>query len=212
MTDETSSVPRRSRLTLVLAHLLAAVLAALGVFAALTGLVTEGSLDPRVLWLGVAFVSAPIVAALAWSVVARWDDRVELWADRLVRWERGRSEMFLLPEVARFDARLSTVRGGIDLETPVGLRVVMTDGRVLAVDDLPLRRARLLMQLVVSPPASLVPAVQQELAALVRRSLGDPAHYLDSVDKALAEAKQSGKPVFWYVPTLAGSPMDRHTW
>jgi hypothetical protein len=148
VTDETPSVPRRARLTLVLAHLLAALLAALGAFAALTWLAAEGSLDPRVVWLGVAFVSAPIVAALAWSVVARWDDRVELWADRLVRWERGRSEMFLLPEVARFDARLSTLRGGVDLETPVGLRVVMTDGRVLAVDDLPLRRARPLMQLV----------------------------------------------------------------
>ena len=53
---------------------------------------------------------------------------------------------------------------------------------ILPGDDVSLR---LLMQLVVSPPANLVPAVQQELAALVRRSLGDPAHYLDSVDKAL---------------------------
>ena len=26
---------------------------------------------------------------------------------------------------------------------------------------------------------------------------------------ALAESRQSGKPVFWYVPTVARSPMDR---
>ena len=44
-----------------------------------------------------------------------------------------------------------------------------------------------------------------ELAARAGSAVG----FRDSVDKALAEAKQSGKPVFWYVPTLAGSPMDR---
>ena len=33
-----------------------------------------------------------------------------------------------------------------------------------------------------------------------------------SLDAALKESKESGKPVFWYVPSLAGSPMDRQDW
>ena len=44
---------------------------------------------------------------------------------------------------------------------------------------------RLLAMLVVAPPSRLQPAVQSELAALIRASLGDPAHYLASVDKTL---------------------------
>ena len=55
-------------------------------------------------------------------------------------------------------------------------------GWIIPADDVTLRQ---LMQLVCAPPANLVDEVQQELAALVRRSLGDPAHYLDSIDKTL---------------------------
>jgi hypothetical protein len=48
---------------------------------------------------------------------------------------------------------------------------------------------RLLAMLVAAPPPRLQPAVQSELAALIRASLGDPAHYRASVDKTqLAEA------------------------
>jgi tetratricopeptide (TPR) repeat protein len=38
---------------------------------------------------------------------------------------------------------------------------------------------------------------------------GNAVPWRASVEAALAEAKQTGKPVFWYVPTVAGSPMDR---
>src|SRR4029079_7063354 len=44
---------------------------------------------------------------------------------------------------------------------------------------------RLLAMLVCAPPPRLQPVVQSELAALIRASLGDPAHYLASVDKTL---------------------------
>ncbi len=38
---------------------------------------------------------------------------------------------------------------------------------------------------------------------------GQAVGFVDSLDTALATAKAKGKPVFWYVPTVAGSPMDR---
>jgi hypothetical protein len=38
---------------------------------------------------------------------------------------------------------------------------------------------------------------------------GSAVPWRASVDAALAEAKTSGKPVFWYVPSVARSPMDR---
>mgnify|MGYP003412754577 CR=1 FL=1 len=53
---------------------------------------------------------------------------------------------------------------------------------ILPADDVALRQ---LMQLVCAPPPNLVPEVQRELAVLIQRSLGDPAHYLDSIDKTL---------------------------
>ncbi|MCK5945470.1 MAG: thioredoxin family protein, partial [Planctomycetes bacterium] len=38
---------------------------------------------------------------------------------------------------------------------------------------------------------------------------GSAVQWRPSVDAALAEAKESGKPVFWYVPSVHRSPMDR---
>lgn len=142
------SVPRRRRLTLVLTRLLVAVLAVVAVFMGVDWLASGGALAPEVVWLAAGFVSAPVVAALAWSVAARWDDRVELWDDRLVRWERGSPEAFALADAARLDARLSGLREVLGLETPVGLRVVMQDGRVLAIDELPFREAQPVIRLV----------------------------------------------------------------
>ena len=54
-----------------------------------------------------------------------------------------------------------------------------------------------LMQLAREPLPALRPGVQMELAALIRRSLGDPAGYLDSVDKGrlVRRAKALGLPV-----------------
>lgn len=44
-----------------------------------------------------------------------------------------------------------------------------------------------------------------ELAA----QAGNAVIWAIDVDAALAESKRAGKPVFWYVPSVAGSPMDR---
>ncbi|MEZ6037774.1 MAG: hypothetical protein R3F29_09860 [Planctomycetota bacterium] len=44
-----------------------------------------------------------------------------------------------------------------------------------------------------------------ELAA----KAGNAVNWRKDVDAALLEAKQKGKPVFWYVPEVKGSPMDR---
>jgi predicted ATP-grasp superfamily ATP-dependent carboligase len=54
-----------------------------------------------------------------------------------------------------------------------------------------------LMQLVREPLLGLRPGLQIELASLIRRSLGDPAGYLDSVDKGrlLRRARALGLPV-----------------
>lgn len=38
---------------------------------------------------------------------------------------------------------------------------------------------------------------------------GSAVQWREDVEAALAEAKASGKPVFWYVPSVQGSPMDR---
>lgn len=53
---------------------------------------------------------------------------------------------------------------------------------VLPCDDMAFR---LLAMLVCSPPRELLPNLQLQLASLIRDSLGDPAHYDTSVDKAL---------------------------
>jgi len=54
-----------------------------------------------------------------------------------------------------------------------------------------------LMQLTREPLPGLRPGLQMELAALIRRSLGDPAGYLDSVDKGrlLRRARALGMPL-----------------
>jgi hypothetical protein len=62
--------------------------------------------------------------------------------------------------------------------------------------------------------AALLPAqnstrkVRVPPSALAERA-GTAVPWRDSVEAALAEARERGKPVFWYVPTVAGSPMDR---
>ena len=47
---------------------------------------------------------------------------------------------------------------------------------------------RLLQMLVVAPPPRMQAALQLRLAALIRESLGDPAHYVPSTDKTLLPA------------------------
>ncbi len=41
------------------------------------------------------------------------------------------------------------------------------------------------------------------------RAAGTEIHWLHDLEAALAQAKANTRPVFWYVPSLQGSPMDR---
>lgn len=65
---------------------------------------------------------------------------------------------------------------------------------ILPGDDI---TVRLLMQIVLEPLPAFAGDAQRDLAALVERSLGDPAHYLDSIDKArlVDLARRAGVPV-----------------
>jgi hypothetical protein len=56
---------------------------------------------------------------------------------------------------------------------------------------------RFLQMLVLTPPEGLNPALQSQLASLIRNSLGDPAHYRDNLDKTLLPeaAEALGVPV-----------------
>jgi hypothetical protein len=56
---------------------------------------------------------------------------------------------------------------------------------------------RFLQMLVLTPPEGLNPALQSQLASLIRDSLGDPAHYRDNLDKTLLPpaAEALGVPV-----------------
>jgi len=66
---------------------------------------------------------------------------------------------------------------------------------------------RLLQMLVLSPPQGLQPALQLELASLIRKSLGDPGHYRASIDKTLlphaAEVLGVSVPAYAVVSNLA---------
>lgn len=70
-----------------------------------------------------------------------------------------------------------------------------SDARLLLPGDDP--TVQVLMQLTREPLPALRPDVQSQLVALIRRSLGDPAGYLDSVDKGrlLRRARSLGLPV-----------------
>jgi len=50
--------------------------------------------------------------------------------------------------------------------------------------------------------------IRQAPSELAARA-GSAVPWRDDVDAALAESSKSGKPVFWYVPSVARSPMDR---
>ena len=64
--------------------------------------------------------------------------------------------------------------------------------------------------------AGATPALSQNSGDKIRtqptglaRKAGDAVRWRSDLQAALEEAKESGKPVFWYVPTIQGSPMDR---
>ena len=133
MTGGAPSVPLTNRRNLVLSRVLVAVVAVMAVLLAVTLLAEGSGLPPRTVLLLVAAVSAPLVAALAWSVVARWGDRVEVWPDRAVRWKGGRSEAFYWRDIVSTRARLGG-DGGVFSTDPFGVRVELNDKRWFAVE------------------------------------------------------------------------------
>lgn len=86
---------------------------------------------------------------------------------------------------------------------------------VLPCDDMAFR---LMQALAVSPPEDLQPVPRLQLAALIRESLGDPAHFRASVDKTLlcqaAEVAGVRVPPYAVVddPAEAASFAARHGW
>ena len=94
-----------------------------------------------------------------------------------------------LAEASRFVTRVAYLA---DRTTPLAwihavaatVRAV-SPAQIMPCDDMSFR---LLAMLAVSPPPQMQPALQAELAALVRASLGDPLFYRASVDKTLLPA------------------------
>ena len=76
------------------------------------------------------------------------------------------------PEDVKFQEWIGIVAGVMRTVQPV---------LVLPGDDITLRT---LMQLVLDPPAGLREEIRNELGTLIRQSLGNPAGWLDSVDKS----------------------------
>jgi glutathione synthase/RimK-type ligase-like ATP-grasp enzyme len=94
-----------------------------------------------------------------------------------------------LAEKSRFIAKIGFLP---DQATPMqwvhafAATVTATSPRlVIPCDDMAFR---LLQMLALTPPPRMQPALQLRLAALVRESLGDPAHYQASTDKTLLPA------------------------
>jgi len=133
VTGGTPSVPLTNLRNLVLSRALIAVVAVMAVLLAVTLLAEGSGLPPRTVLLLVAAVSAPVMATLVWSVVARWGDRVEVWPDRAVRWRGGRSEAFYWRDIASTRARLGG-DGGLFSADPFGVRVELNDNRWFAVE------------------------------------------------------------------------------
>jgi hypothetical protein len=77
---------------------------------------------------------------------------------------------------------------------------------------------RLMQQLAVAPPNNMQPVLRLQLAALIKESLGDPAHYEASVDKTLlcpaAEALGVRVPPYTVVAELAAAEsfVATHGW
>jgi predicted ATP-grasp superfamily ATP-dependent carboligase len=107
-----------------------------------------------------------------------------------------------LAEKSRFIAKIGFLP---DQATPMqwahafAATVAATSPRlVVPCDDMAFR---LLQMLVLTPPPRMQPELQLRLAALVRESLGDPAHYLASTDKTLLPAAATALGV--HVPPFA---------
>ncbi len=115
-------------------------------------------------WLGTARV--PSALAQAGFTVALLTPR-----NSLAEKSRHVAKLGYLPENATIDQWVAAFAGAVKATLP---RIV------IPCDDMAFR---LLAMLVRTPPARLQPALQWQLAALIRESLGDPAYYDVSVDK-----------------------------
>jgi hypothetical protein len=82
------------------------------------------------------------------------------------------------------------------------MRLPATGGPFVLSPVLPLVLAALL------PAQNSTRKIRQPPSATAQRA-GSAVPWRDSLEAALAEAKEQKKLVFWYVPTVTGSPMDR---
>src|SRR5262245_26915778 len=84
-------------------------------------------------------------------------------------------------------------------------------GRPLRYSGGMVRLAALSVLLLALAPAAAQNSTRKLRAApsALAETAGNAVHWAESLDAALATARAQGKPVFWYVPTVAGSPMDR---
>ncbi len=145
MTGGADTVPLTNRRNLVLSRGLIAFIVVMAVLLAVTLLAEGSGLSPREVLLLVAAVSTPAVAALAWSVVARWGDRVEVWPDRAMRWKGGRLEEFCWRDIATTRAMLGGDGGVFGLDA-FGVRVEMHDKRVFSVEGVTQQEAAPLLR------------------------------------------------------------------
>ena len=100
----------------------------------------------------------------------------------LAEYSRHVSRIAYLPEAATFLQWIHAFAGVVKAVGPV---------QAMPCDDMSFR---LMSTLALSPPPQLRPEVHAELAPLLRASLGDPAHYRESVDRTLlpAAAERAG--------------------
>lgn len=66
----------------------------------------------------------------------------------------------------------------------------------------------LLMAAAALPAQNSTRKIRQEPSELAARA-GSAVPWREDFESAIADAKKSGKLVFWYIPTVVGSPMDR---
>lgn len=100
----------------------------------------------------------------------------------LAEHSRHLSRIAYLPEAATFLQWIHAFAGVVKAVEPV---------QAMPCDDMSFR---LMSTLALSPPPQLRPELHAELAQLVHASLGDPAHYRESVDRTLlpAAAERAG--------------------
>lgn len=104
--------------------------------------------------LAVSVVSLAVLAALAWSLARRWDDRVEFHADHLVDWRAGRSRRVALDDVTHLTVRFQQPQRGFSPDHALHATLAVRDAEALSVRG---------------EVASAMPALRAVGAAIARR-------------------------------------------